>query len=220
MTSTPTPSWLYYLFGVALLVVAGYCVVRVAVGLVTRRTAGWDVDVSHVLMGVSMAGMFVPAWAFGPSAVWQLIFGVLFVWFVVRSIQSVQRWGLHLPHALIHAVMSLAMLLMYWYPMSTGGRKVAAMSMTSSPGPALDPAVGLALALVLLGSAVFTLASPVKGTSHYGRHVPAYPSGDAEHPGGDSTVAVAEEPFVSPVVGDVSHVVMCVGMGFMLVLML
>ncbi len=35
-----------------------------------------------------MAGMFVADWAFGPSAIWELIFAALLVWFSVRSIQS------------------------------------------------------------------------------------------------------------------------------------
>ena len=76
-----------------------------------------------------MAGMFVGRWAFGPSAVWEIIFGALLIWFLVESIQSVRTYGLHLPHALIHAVMSFAMLLMYWFPM---GASVGAMSMSAS----------------------------------------------------------------------------------------
>ncbi len=64
-----------------------------------------------------MAGMFVGQWAFGRSAVWEIIFGILLIWFLVESIQSVRTYGLHLPHALIHAVMNFAMLLMYWFPM-------------------------------------------------------------------------------------------------------
>ena len=61
------------------------------------------------------------------------------------------------------------MLLMYWYPMSTGGRRSVAMSMT--PGgshSALDPGVGLALVVLFCGSAIFTLASPTQGASHHG----------------------------------------------------
>ena len=113
---TPTPSWLYYLFAVAMLAVAAYGLMLLAVSVMARMTGGRDVDIAHIFMGVSMAGMFVADWAFGPSAIWELIFTVLLVWFVVQSIQSVIAFGIHLTHYLIHAAMSFAMLLMYVFP--------------------------------------------------------------------------------------------------------
>ncbi len=113
---TPTPSWLYYLFAMAMLAVAAYGLVLLALSVALRRTAGWDVDIAHIFMGVSMAGMFVADWAFGPSAIWELIFTVLLVWFLVQSVQSVIAFGIHLTHYLIHAAMSFAMLLMYVFP--------------------------------------------------------------------------------------------------------
>ena len=105
---TPTPAWLYYLFAVAMLAVAAYGLVLLAVSVRVRRSAGWDVDIAHLFMGVSMAGMFVTGWAFGPSAIWELIFTVLLVWFLVQSVQSVIAFGIHLTHYLIHAAMSFA----------------------------------------------------------------------------------------------------------------
>ncbi len=90
---------------------------------------------AHILMGVAMAGMFVPAWAFGPTALWELIFTVCMVRFLVRSVQSVQRFGLHLPHFVIHPAMSLAMLLMYAVP-AVGARLSMAMA---GPSGRLDP---------------------------------------------------------------------------------
>jgi hypothetical protein len=169
-------------------------------------------------MGLAMAGMFVSAWAFGRSVVWELIFAILLIWFLVRSIQSVRRWGLHVPHAMIHAVMSFAMLLMYWFPMgSSSGSGAMSMSM-SSTGPRLDPGLGLVIAFVLFASAIFTLASPVKGGSHYGAHPPSYVmSGGME---GDAGIVEVDDRVAMPWLVDVSHVVMCVGMGFMLILML
>ncbi len=110
------PVGLYYLLGVLMLVTAAYGLVLLLTSIFDRRSGGRDVEISHVAMGVSMAGMFVPAWASGPSVLWEVIFVALLAWFVVRSIQSVQVWGLHVPHTAIHAVMSFAMLLMYWFP--------------------------------------------------------------------------------------------------------
>jgi hypothetical protein len=223
---TPTPSWLYYLFAVAMLAVAAYSLTLLAVSVAARRTAGWDVDVAHIFMGVSMAGMFVADWAFGPSAFWELVFAVLLVWFVVQSIQSVIAFGIHLTHYLVHAGMSFAMLLMWVFP---GGAGSGTMSMSMSSSDArIDPGLSLLLAVWFFASAVFTLASPVKGASHHGRHARAYavvgvggepvggPNGSASSPASSPAVRLISAPWLE----DASHVVMCVGMGFMLLLMI
>jgi len=226
-----TPSWLYYLFGLLMLAVAAYCLVLIVLAAATSRPAGRDVEVSHVFMGVAMAGMFVGRWSFGPNALWEIIFGALMIWFLVAGIQSIQRWGFHLPHALIHVLMNLAMLLMYWFPVGATSSGSASMSMSMSAGGGgarLDPGLGFVLAFILLASAVFTLASPVKGRSHFGSHAPAYAvSGSIRGappeccPGGVSaSVLEIEEAVAAPWLVDVSHVVMCVAMAFLLVVML
>jgi hypothetical protein len=219
-----TPSWLYYLFGVLMLAVAGYCLTLLILSVVTNRPAGRDVEISHIFMGVAMAGMFVGRWAFGRSAVWEIVFGVLMVWFVVQSIQSVRQYGLHLPHALIHAVMNFAMLLMYWFPM--GSSASGSMAMSASSGARLDPGLALVVAFILLASAVFTLASPNKGASHFGSHAPAWAVAGAvgsELKGEDrvdaSPALSVEGVVATPWLVDLSHVVMCIAMGFMLLLM-
>ena len=223
-----TPTWLYYLFGVLMLAVAAYCFVLLVLSVTSRRSAGRDVDVSHTLMGIAMAGMFVPAWAFGPSGALGAAFAGLTVWFAVRSIQSIQRFGLHVPHALVHAAMSFAMILMYWFPMGlTSGS--GSMSMSGTPsGVHLDAGLGLLLALVFLGSAIFTLASPNKGASHHGTHLPAYAMSGADgsvapvgpHGGPDGSTGTVEARVAIPWLEDLSHVVMCIGMAFMLILMI
>jgi hypothetical protein len=216
------PSWLYYLFGALMLAIAAYSVTLLVLGAATGRPAGRDVEISHTFMGVAMAGMFVGDWAFGRSAVWEIIFSLLMVWFVVASIQSVQRYGLHLPHALIHAVMNFAMLLMYWFPV--GASSSGSMSMSgSSHGGSVDPGLASLLALILCASAIFTLASPVKGRSHFGSHAPAYALGGGGQLGGGTEeaapVLAVESAVAAPWLVDVSHAAMCVGMAFMLVLM-
>ena len=222
---TPTPAWLYYLFAAAMLAVAAYGFALLAVSVAIRKNAGWDVDIAHLFMGVSMAGMFVTDWAFGPSAVWELIFAVLLVWFIAQSIQSVIAFGIHLTHYLIHAAMSFAMLLMYVFP--AGARSDAmSMSMQSSSGARIDPGLSLLLAFTFFASAIFTLASPIKGASHHGRHVRAYAMNGA--PGGLEEVPMARASagggvvtlITAPWLEDASHVVMCVGMGFLLILMI
>lgn len=180
-------------------------------------------------MGVAMASMFVGSWSFGPSAMWEVLFGAMLVWFVVRSGHSVLTYGPHLPHTAVHALMSFAMLLMYWFPMD------GAHSMASSAGARVDPGLAFVVAFLLLVSAVFTLASDRKGGSVYGTHLAVAATGDrAAAVIGDQESASADgvlagttsaagglEGLVSrPWLLDGSHVVMCVAMGFMLILML
>ena len=223
-----TPSWLYYFFGLVMLAVAAYCLTLLVYSVTGRHHSGRDVDIAHICMGVSMAGMFVPKWAFGPSAVWELVFAALMIWFLVRSLQSIQRFGLHKPHEAIHTAMSFAMLLMYWYPIgSTSGTSSMSMSV-SSGATKLDPGLGFALALMFFASAIFTLASPVKGTSHHGSHTLVHAtSGSAGSSGpgtstdkGSTTIGAVESAVTAPWLEDASHVAMCVAMGFMLILML
>jgi len=219
-----TPAGLYYLLGVLMLVVAGYDFALLGTSAVDHRIVGRDVEISHVAMGVAMAGMFVPAWSFGPSVLWESIFAVLLVWFLVRSVQSVQEWGVHVPHTLIHAVMALAMLLMYWFPRGVSSH---AMSMTSATGARMDPGLAFLITFVLFGSAIFTIASPNKGASHYGTHCGSRVRVRASdgRVGEATATATATPPSTfegllgTPSLVDASHVVMSIGMGLMLILM-
>ena len=154
---------------------------------------------------------------------------MLLVWFIVRSIQSMPAVRVSTsPTSLIHAVMSFAMLLMYWFPMGlTSGSGSMAMSGTAG-GVHLDAGLGLLLALIFLASAIFTLASPNKGASHHGTHVPAYAderclgvrSTVSPHGGPDDPPGMPRRSWPSPGWRIASHVVMCIGMGFMLILMI
>jgi hypothetical protein len=215
-----TPVGLYYLFGALMLAVAAYSVTLVVTTVIDHRAIGRDVEISHVAMGVAMAGMFVPGWSFGPKVLWEMIFGALLVWFIVRSLQSIQAWGLHVPHTAIHAVMSFVMLLMYWFP---AGAVAHAMSMSASAGGArIDPGLTFLLAFILFGSAVFTIASPNRGATHYGTHcggVVRAPASDGyageAAPATTGIIGVA----ASPSALDASHVIMSAAMGLMLILM-
>jgi hypothetical protein len=96
------------------------------------------------------------------------------------------------------------------------------------PGAKLDPGLGFVLAVMLFASAVFTLAAPIKGASHHGTHVRTYAmaqsAGSSSYAGGadggTSPVVGLEALLATPWLEDASHAVMCVGMGFMLILML
>jgi hypothetical protein len=225
---TTAPSWLYHLFAVLMLAVAAYCLTLLILSVKERRMSGWDVDIAHVCMGVSMAGMFITAWAFGPAWAWELLFFVLMIWFIARSIQSVQEFGLHLPHYAVHALMSFAMLMMYVFPGATRAGSSPSMGMSAAGGSRLDPGLALLLAFSFFASAIFTLASPRKGAIHHGTHVPEWALVGAVDEDGDDGSSVAtltnvgtfDRIVATPWLEDVSHVVMCVAMGLMLILMI
>lgn len=213
------PSWLYYLLGVLMLAVAAYGATLLGLSASANRAAGRDVEVSHVAMGLAMAGMFVPAWVLGPSWLWELVFIALLVWFVFQSVQSIRAWGLHVPHYTVHAAMSFAMLLMYWF---AGVSSSGAMSMSTRSSGRLDPGLALLVAFVLFGSAIFTVASPNKGATHYGTHGSnplAVAASDGHEDRRPQTLGV-EQFIETPSLLDASHVVMCVAMGFMLILLI
>jgi hypothetical protein len=213
------PQWLYYVFATLMLLVAAYSLVLLVVTVAGHRPAGWDVDVAHVLMGVSMAGMFIADWAFGSSRTWEVVFASLLVWFSLCGAVSIQRYGFHLSHYLIHAVMSLAMLLMYAFPRGANeATSGMSMSMAVQSGSRLDPGLSFLLALVILASAIFTLASAKKGASHHGSHPPAFALSGAPRAGVAEPAGI-DGRLAAPVLEDASHVVMCVGMGFLLILM-
>jgi hypothetical protein len=225
-----TPQWLSDLFGVLMLAVAGYAAVLFMVTVGFHRPAGWDVDIAHTLMGISMAGMFVGGWAFGSKVIWEFIFAVLLIWFLARSALSMLQFKLHLSHFLVHGVLSLAMILMYAFPGGTGDASMGSMSMSMpmpmSDASRLDPTVALLLALCFFASAVFTVGSSKKGASHHGSHVLAYvgvnggsaPQGRSGegHPHALSLEGVVTTPWVE----DASHVAMCAAMGYLLILMM
>jgi hypothetical protein len=216
-----TPMWLYDIFGVVLFAVAGYSLVLLGATVGTNRPAGWDVDVAHLFMGVSMAGMFNSSWAFGPSSVWEFLFASLSVWFVMRGVLSIRRYGIHLSHFFIHAVLGLAMFLMYAFPGKAGSRSMGAMHMAMpmvTPDSRLGSGVAFALATCLFASAIFTVGSPQKGVSHHGSHALVYAGASpADLP--LTRWTYVEGLIATPWVEDASHVAMCVAMGFLLILL-
>src|ERR1700683_2207073 len=99
-----------------------YCASRLVAARLWDRKNHTDINISHVLMGVGMAGMLVPERNLISSEWGEYIFGFAALWFFGRSVQFIWRHGLsgtdedgvhNLSHYAIHLLMSGAMLYMY-----------------------------------------------------------------------------------------------------------
>ena len=162
------PDWLDESFAAVMLAVAGYSAARLVAARRWGRPSHPDVDVAHVVMGVAMAGMLTASLNPVPAGWWEVIFGGLGIWFVVRCVEFVRVHGVegrdedhvhHLSHYLTHLVMVGAMLYMYAVATPGVGRSVhAGMAMNGATGTTAD-FVGLPLLFVavLLASAIWEL---------------------------------------------------------------
>ena len=89
-----TPSWLLDLVAAFMLVVAGVSAARLAVARPWRPDSVIiDTDIAHLLMAIAMAGMLAPSLRTFPSAVWEVIFGVLIVMFGLRVVRDARVNG-------------------------------------------------------------------------------------------------------------------------------
>ncbi|HUK71666.1 MAG TPA: DUF5134 domain-containing protein [Streptosporangiaceae bacterium] len=156
------PSWLADTFAAIMIVVAGYCASRLVLSRLWRRQTEIDGDGMHVVMGVAMAGMLVARLNPLPAPVWEAGFAVTAAWFGSQAFRAYRgqaisaRWC---PHPVPHLVESAAMLYMFLAVSATRsggpGGGMAGMG-TSSGSVARFPALGLALALFMIGYVVWT----------------------------------------------------------------
>jgi len=133
-----TEGWVAWIGGAAMVLVTGYCLLRImvaaALGLATDRPA----DVSHLLMGAGMVAMFVPTLTPEGDAAWVLggIFALVAASFLVGPV--VRRSARDAPSrrlapALEHAATngSMAFMVVAMAPGTSGGGDMAGMSMAS-----------------------------------------------------------------------------------------
>ena len=154
------PTWLAYGFVVIMVSVSVYCIGRLALAHRLGRRNHYDVNISHVLMGLAMIGMLVPRWNVIPNGLWEVVFGAISAYFLATSIRFIARHGVggtdddhvhHLSHYLIHMVMGCAMLYMYWLGMPITASSSTDMSMSGPPVGGGDPILTLLIVVVLLG---------------------------------------------------------------------
>jgi hypothetical protein len=111
------PSWLLDVFAVVMLLVAAVSAVQLAAGYPSRWAhVDADITVSHLLMGIAMAGMLVTSLQTLPTMAWEVIFAILMVWFAWSAwwrTRGAGLGGLAGGHYAPHLVHSVAMLYMY-----------------------------------------------------------------------------------------------------------
>ena len=159
-----TPAWILDIFAAIMLVVAAVSAARLLEVRPWQRGAViTDTDISHLLMGIAMAGMLAPSLTTLPDDAWAVVFGVLAVWFgyrVVRDYQASGTRALAVGHCAPHLVHSAAMLYMFLAittPAMSGGSGMAGMSGMGGMGALHVPTLGFVFALILIGYTIWDL---------------------------------------------------------------
>lgn len=154
-----TPAWILEIFAALMLVVAAVSAARLAAGWPWRRAAHPDVDIAHLLMGISMAGMLTVGLRTLPDTPWEIIFGVLTAWFVWQVVRDARASGVRAlagGHCAPHMVHSAAMLYMYLALVTSSGSGMSGMG-ASGTQSLKYPTLAFAFGLVLAGYSVWDL---------------------------------------------------------------
>jgi hypothetical protein len=192
-----TPAWILEIFAAVMLLVAEVSAGQLVIARAWTRRGGTDADiaVSHLLMGIAMAGILVPGLSILPNAAWEVAFAVMTAWLAWRLWLESRGRGAAVArgHYAPPLVQSAAMLYIFAAlaarsVSSTGG--MAAMAGWSSGGvPALHaPTLALIFALLLVAFAVRDLdrRAGVDGSFHM--------VGRRYVPGGSGLAATAAGP--------------------------
>jgi hypothetical protein len=220
------PTWLVYGFAAVMAWVSGFCVVRLALATHLGRQTHYDVNLSHVLMGVAMIGMLVPRWNAIPNGLWEIVFAVVALYFLALSARFVAVHGMrgidddhvhHISHYLIHAVLACGMLYMYWLGMPITTMSGTDMSMSGPPHGAGDPGLTLLLIGILVASAIWQLETIGEFARQPGVAVGAIAGALGGDPG-KATEGCDDRPWLAPRLEIGDHIAMCITMAYMLVL--
>jgi hypothetical protein len=195
-----TPAWILGIFAAVVLLVAEVSAGQLVLARVWNRRGGTDADitVSHLLMGIAMAGILVTGLTTLPNAVWEVVFAVMTTWFVWRlwresrgrGAAAVAR-GRYAPH-LVHSAAMLYMFAALVGPSvagsgisvsGTGG--VSEMAGGSSGGM---PTLALIFALLLIAFTIHDLDRPAGVDGYF--HV----VGRRSVPAGSALAAAAAGP--------------------------
>jgi hypothetical protein len=162
-----TPAWILDIFAAIMLVVAAVSATRLVAARPWRPGAIiTDTDISHLLMGIAMAGMLAPGLTTLPNAAWAVVFGVLTAWFGYRVVRDYRVSGaraLAVGHCAPHLVHSAAMLYVFLAitaPVASGGAGMAGMAGmggVSGMSTLSYPTLAFLFALILVGYTIWDL---------------------------------------------------------------
>ena len=161
------PTWIFDLLAAFMLVVAAVSAARLVVAQPWRHgSVIIDTDIAHLLMAIAMAGVLTPDLSTLPNVAWEVIFGLMIVWFAFRVIRDARANGVRAlagGHCAPHLVHSGAMLYMFLGMTSAVG---AMAGMAGMPGMSAgsssmlmlsDPTLAFVFALVLIGYSIWDL---------------------------------------------------------------
>lgn len=218
-----SPAWLTAIFAAASLAVAVYCAGRLVVARRGHRPTELDTDGAHVVMGVAMAGMLVSGLRTLPSAIWEVVFAAVAVWFGYRMLQA-RRGAQSSPwrssHPLPHLVECAAMVFMFLILPASAAVEGTARGMTMTATESRFSFLTLPLALFLFGYVVWlgdrvTLHAPALALA-------TAPASAGPRPGYGSGSPSPEpaHPYLAPRCTAICKIAMGITMGYMLILML
>jgi len=186
-----TPAWILDIFAAIMLAVAAVSAARLAVARPWQQgtqAALADIDISHLLMAIAMAGMLTASLQTLPNGAWEVIFAVLTAWFAYRVIRDTQVSGVralaggHCAPHLIHAAAMLYMFLAFTAPAAHRSAGMSGMGGgMSGMGTLQLPILAFVFALLLIGYSIWDLdqLSGPGASGHYSlaaaRRAPASP---------------------------------------------
>jgi hypothetical protein len=166
-----SPPWLQAILAALMLVVTAVSAIRLGA---TQLPASWlhavkpgkprsslrcsdgaDTDIAYLLMGAAMAGMLAPSIRALPSHTWEVIFGVLTVWFAWRLLADTRvggLWSLASVHRAAHLLHCAATVYMFAAPTMTDDICRGGAENTSMMQSLKLPTFVLALILVCYGA--------------------------------------------------------------------
>jgi hypothetical protein len=155
-----TPAWIFDLLAALMLVVAAVSASRLVVAKPWRPgSVIVDTDIAHLLMAIAMAGVLASGLSTLPDVAWEVIFGVMIVWYAFRVMLDVQANGMRAlagGHCAPHLVHSGAMLYMFLAMTSAGSaRGMDGMSGGSSSLMLRYPTLAFVFALILIGYSIW-----------------------------------------------------------------
>ena len=193
------PVWILAIFGAVMLLAAEVSAGQLVVARAWTRRGGTGADtaVSHLVMGIAMAGILLPGLSILPNVAWEVVFAVMTAWFVWRLWRECRgrgaaavAHGQYAPHLVLSAAMLYVFAALAGPSAASSGMSRSGMAGGSSGGmPTLRaPTLALIFALLLVAFTVHDLDRRAGVDGYF--HV----AGGRFEPGGSTLAATAAGP--------------------------